>query len=273
MRDRMAGPETGLFFLHNAQHRALAYEGGGLLDGPSLFSVNGRCIRLPLPGTSDTQRLIYATIRSTAQRRFTDNDCTHCISCLQMAGSRHPNAGRAQSAPSAPETGFQCTDARMTYLHTRLNDFTNDDETDDCTHRMRDRALPSGGWGATPRRISESAPFGPETGSQGIGARRTHLYTRLNDLTNDDETDDCTHRMRDRALPSGGRGATPRRISESAPFGPATGSQRIGARRTHLLTCLYIAALTLNEATDKKCGLKLMFTIYTVVNAEGRLVL
>jgi hypothetical protein len=216
VRDRMAGPETGLFFLHNAQHRALAYEGGGLLDGPSLFSVNGRCIRLPLPGTSDTQRLIYATIRSTAQRRITDNDCTHCISCLLMAGSRHPNAGRAQSAPSAPETGFQYTDARMTYLHTRLNDFTNDDETDDCTHRMRDRALPSGGWGATPRRTSESAPFGP-----------------------------------------------------------ATGSQRIGARRTHLLTCLYIAALTvtLNEATDKKCGLKLMFTIYTVVNAEGRLVL
>jgi hypothetical protein len=69
VRDRMAGPETGLFFLHNdnAQQLALAYEGGGLLDGPSLFSVNGRCIRLPLPGTSDTQRLIYATIRSTAQ--------------------------------------------------------------------------------------------------------------------------------------------------------------------------------------------------------------
>ena len=156
MRDRMAGPETGLFFLHKAQHRALAYEGGGLLDGPSLFSVNGRCIRLPLPGTSDTQRLIYATIRRTAQN-FTDNN--------------------------------------------------------------------------------------------------------------------CTHRMRDRALPSGGRGATPRRISESAPFGPATGSQRIGARRTHLLTCLYIAAQTLNEATDKKCGFKLMFTIYTVVNAEGRLFL
>jgi hypothetical protein len=75
LRDRMAGPETGLFLLHNAQHIALAYEGGGLLDGPSLFSVNGRCIRLPLPGTSDTQRLIYATIRSTAQRKFTDNDC------------------------------------------------------------------------------------------------------------------------------------------------------------------------------------------------------
>ena len=132
MRDRMAGPETGLFLLHKAQQRALAYEGGGLLDGPSLFSVeNGRCIRLPLPGTSDTQRLTYATNRSIAQRRFTDNDCTHCISCLLMAGSRHPNAGRAQSAPSAPETGFQCTDARMTYLHTRLNDFT----------RRRDRRL------------------------------------------------------------------------------------------------------------------------------------
>ena len=211
----MAGPETGLFLLHNAQHIALAYEGGGLLDGPSLFSVNGRCIRLPLPGTSDTQRLIYATIRSTAQN-FTDND---------------------------------------------------------CTHRMRDRALPSDGRGATPRRISESAPYGPETGFQCIDARRTYQHTTLNDFTNEDETDDCTHRMRDRALPSDGRGATPRRISESAPFGPATGSRRIGARRTHLLTCLYIAALTLNEATDKKCGLKLMFTIYTVVNAEGRLVL
>ena len=216
MRDRRAGPETGLFFLHKAQHRALAYEGGGLLDGPSLFSVeNGRCIRLPLPGPSDTQRLIYVTIRSTA-RSFTDND---------------------------------------------------------CTHRMRDRALPSGGWGATPRRISESAPYGPETGFQCIDARRTYQHTTLNDFTNEDETDDCTHRMRDRALPSAGWGATPRRISESAPFGPETGSQRIGARRTHLLTCLYIAAQTLNEATDKKCGLKLMFTIYTVVNAEGRLVL
>ena len=212
MRDRMAGPETGLFFSHKAQQRALAYEGGGLLDGPSLFSVeNGRCIRLPLPGTSDTQRLIYVTIRSTA-RSFTDND---------------------------------------------------------CTHRMRDRALPSGGWGATPRRISESAPFGPETGSQRRGARRTHLYTRLNDLTNNDKTDDCTHRMRDRALPSGGWGATPRRISKSAPFGPATGSQRIGARRTHLFTCLYLHldALTLTDATDKICGLKPLSTIYTVVNA------
>ena len=159
MRDRMAGPETGLFFSHKAQQRALAYEGGGLLDGPSLFSVeNGRCIRLPLPGTSDTQRLIYAIIRRTAQN-FTDND---------------------------------------------------------CTHRMRDRALPSGGWGATPRRISESAPFGP-----------------------------------------------------------ATGSQHIGARRTHLFTCLYLHldALTLNDATDKICGLKPLSTIYTVVNAEGRLVL
>ena len=215
MRDRRAGPETGLFFLHKAQHRAM--NGGGLLDGPSLFSVNGRCIRLPLPGTSDTQRLTYATNRRTAQRRFTDNDCTHCISCLLMAGSRHPNAGRAQSAPSAPETGFQCTDARMTYLHTRLNDFTNDDETDDRTHRMRDhRALPSGGWGATPRRISESAPFGPETGSQ-----------------------------------------------------------RRGARRTHLFTCLYIqlAALMLNDATDKNCGLTTLSTTYTFVNAEGGLVL
>jgi hypothetical protein len=85
VRDRMAGPETGLFFLHNAQQLALAYEGGGLLDGPSLFSVNGRCIRLPLPGTSDAQRLIYATIRSTAR-----------IACeiglyLLMAGARHPD--------------------------------------------------------------------------------------------------------------------------------------------------------------------------------------
>ena len=159
MRDRMAGPETGLFFSHKAQQRALAYEGGGLLDGPSLFSVeNGRCIRLPLPGTSDTQRLIYATIRSTAQN-FTDND---------------------------------------------------------CTHRMRDRALPSGGWGATPRRISESAPYGPATGSQHIGARRTHLFTRFH---------------------------------------------------------IHIVTLTLTAAMDKICGLKPLSTIYTVVNAEGRLVL
>ena len=97
MRDRMAGPETGLFFSHKAQQRALAYEGGGLLDGPSLFSVeNGRCIRLPLPGTSDTQRLIYVTIRSTA-RSFTDNDCTiariacEIGLCLLVAGARHPD--------------------------------------------------------------------------------------------------------------------------------------------------------------------------------------
>ena len=216
MRDRMAGPETGLFFSHKAQQRALAYEGGGLLDGPSLFSVeNGRCIRLPLPGTSDTQRLIYVTIRSTA-RSFTDND---------------------------------------------------------CTHRMRDRALPSGGWGATPRRISESAPYGPETRFQCIDARRTYQHT--NYFTNDDETDDCTHRMRDRALPSGGWGATPRRISESAPYGPATGSQHIGARRTHLFTRFHIhlVTLTLTAAMDKICGLKPLSTIYTVVNAEGRLVL
>ena len=214
MRDRMAGPENGLFFPIRPNKMLWRMKGGDKPDVSPLFSVeNGRCIRIPLPGLSNTQRFIDATITITAQRRFTDNDCTHCIFCLLMAGSRHPNAGRAQSAPSALETGFQCTDTRMTYLHTRLNDFTNDDETDDCTHRMRDRALPSGGRGATPRRISESA------------------------------------------------------------FGPETGSQRIGARRTHLLTCLYIAALTLNEATDKKCGLKPMFTIYTVVNAEGRLVL
>ena len=191
-------------------------KGGDKPDVSPLFSVeNGRCIRIPLPGLSNTQRFIDATITSTAQRRFTDNDCTHCIFCLLMAGSRHPNAGRAQSAPSGPEMGFQCS-ARRTYLHTRLNDFTNDDETDDCTHRMRDRALPSGGWGATPRRISESAPFGPATGSQHIGTRRTHLFTRFH---------------------------------------------------IHLVT------LTLTAAMDKICGLKPLSTIYTVVNAEGRLVL
>ena len=84
-----------------------------------------------------------------------------------------------------------------------------------------------------------------------------------------------SHRMRDRALPFSGWGATPRRISESAPFGPETGSQRRGARRTHLFTCLYIqlAALMLNDATDKNCGLKTLSTTYTFVNAEGRLVL
>ena len=82
MRDRMAGPETGLFFLHKAQQRALAYEGGGLLDGPSLFSVNGRCIRRPLPGTSNdyphltlaaarinTALLASHTAQRTTQRR------------------------------------------------------------------------------------------------------------------------------------------------------------------------------------------------------------
>jgi hypothetical protein len=195
-------------------------KGGDKPDVSSLFSVeNGRCIRIPLPGLSNTQRFNDATITTTAQRRFTDNDCTHCMrdrASLPMAGSRHPNAGRAQSAPYGPETGFQCIYARRTYQHTTLNDFTNDDETDVCTHRMRDRALPSGGWGATPRRISESAPFGPATGSQHIGARRTHLFT-------------CFH--------------------------------------IHLVT------LTLTAATDKICGLKPLSTIYTVENAEGRLVL
>ena len=142
-----------------------------MLDGPSLFSVNGRCIRLPLPGTSDTQRLIYATIRSTAQRRITDNDCTHCISCLLMAGSRHPNAGRAQSAPSAPETGFQYTDARMTYLHTRLNDFTNDDETDE-RDRMRDRALPSSWWLGRDRHTPSNQQIGAIWTGDGISTHR-----------------------------------------------------------------------------------------------------
>ena len=216
MRDRMAGPENGLFFPIRPNKMLWRMKGGDKPDVSPLFSVeNGRCIRIPLPGLSNTQRFIDATITITAQRRFTDNDCTHCISCLLMAGSRHPNAGRAQSAPSGPEMGFQCKGARRTYLHTRLNDFTNDDETDE-RDRMRDRALPSGGWGATPRRTSESAPFGP-----------------------------------------------------------ATGSQHIGARRTHLFTCLYLHldALTLTDATDKICGLKPLSTIYTVVNAEGRLVL
>ena len=159
MRDRMAGPENGLFFPIRPNKMIWRMKGGDKPDVSPLFSVeNGRCIRLPLPGTSDTQRLIYVTIRSTA-RSFTDND---------------------------------------------------------CTHRMRDRALPSGGWGATPRRISESAPYGPATGSQHIGARRTHLFTRFH---------------------------------------------------IHLVT------LTLTAAMDKICGLKPLSTIYTVVNAEGRLVL
>ena len=72
MRDRMAGPETGLFFSRKAQQRALAYEGGGLLDGPSLFSVeNGRCIRLPLPGTSDTHFFgKHVTITSPIKRHL-----------------------------------------------------------------------------------------------------------------------------------------------------------------------------------------------------------
>ena len=131
---------------------------------------------------------------------------------------------------------------------------------------MRDRALPSGGWGATPRRISESAPYGPETGFQCIDARRTYQHT--NDFTNDDETDDCTHRMRDRALPSGGWGATPRRLSESAPFGPETGFQCISARRTYLYTRLN--DFTNDNETDE---FDRMFTTYALVNAEGRLVL
>lgn len=130
----MAGPENGLFFPIRPNKMLWRMKGGDKPDVSPLFSVeNGRCIRIPLPGLSNTERFIDATIIITAQRRFTDNDCTHCI---------------------------------------------------------RDRALPSGGWGATPRRISESAPFGPETGFQCIGARRTYLYTRLNDFTNDNETDE-----------------------------------------------------------------------------------
>ena len=186
MRDRMAGPENGLFFPIRPNKMLWRMKGGDKPDVSPLFSVeNGRCIRIPLPGLSNTERFIDATIIITAQRRFTDNDCTHCIRDRAL-----PSGRISESAPFGPETGSQRIGARRTYLHTRLNDFTNDDETDDCTHRMRDRALPSGGWGATPRRISESAPFGPETGSQCIGARRTYLYTRLSDFTNDNEPDE-----------------------------------------------------------------------------------
>ena len=63
MRDRMAGPETGLFFPIMPNHMLWRMTGGGLLDGSPRFSVeNGRCIRTPLPGISSTHRLIYATI-------------------------------------------------------------------------------------------------------------------------------------------------------------------------------------------------------------------
>ena len=64
-------------------------------------------------------------------------------------------------------------------------------------------------------------------------------------------------------------------VRGSVFYGPATGSQHIGARRTHLFTRFHIhlVTLTLTAAMDKICGLKPLSTIYTVVNAEGRLVL
>lgn len=67
--------------------------------------------------------------------------------------------------------------------------------------------------------------------------------------------------------------ASGRRIGPSAGDGWAARRDPKPKRGVFYDAGLYIAALTLNEATDKKCGLKLMFTIYTVVNAEGRLVL
>ena len=145
MRDRMAGPENGLFFPIRPNKMLWRMKGGDKPDVSPLFSVeNGRCIRIPLPGLSNTQRFIDATITITAQRRFTDNECTHCMrdqACLLVAGSRHPIAGRAQSAPSGPETGFQCISARRTYLYTRLNDFTNDNETDEFDRMFTTYAL------------------------------------------------------------------------------------------------------------------------------------
>jgi hypothetical protein len=64
-------------------------------------------------------------------------------------------------------------------------------------------------------------------------------------------------------------------VRGSVFYGPATGSQHIGTRRTHLFTRFHIhlVTLTLTAAMDKICGLKPLSTIYTVVNAEGRLVL
>ncbi len=70
MRDRMSGPETGLFFLHNAQQLALTYEGGGLLDGPSLFmrSISYYC-------TSRTQYFVLIVGLMDGSLRLGDLVC------------------------------------------------------------------------------------------------------------------------------------------------------------------------------------------------------
>ncbi len=95
VRDRMAGPETGLFFpiMPNHMPWRTSMKGGGLLDGSPLrlFSVgNRRCIlvRKPLPGIGNTQRLIYATIRITAQRE--DLQTTTVYIACEIG---HPNTG------------------------------------------------------------------------------------------------------------------------------------------------------------------------------------
>ena len=63
MRDRRAGPENGLFFPIRPNKMLWRMKGGDKPDVSPLFSVeNGRCIRIPLPGLSNTQRFIDATI-------------------------------------------------------------------------------------------------------------------------------------------------------------------------------------------------------------------
>jgi hypothetical protein len=100
VRDRMAGPVNGLFFPIRPNKMLWRMKGGDKPDVSPLFSVeNGRCIRIPLPGLSHTQRFIGATITITAQRRFTDNDCTHFISCI-WTGDGISMHRRAQDLPT-----------------------------------------------------------------------------------------------------------------------------------------------------------------------------
>jgi hypothetical protein len=70
VRDRMAGPETGLFFLHNAQHRALAYEGGGLAGRP--LSVQ-RERALHTTSATGNQRYSTTYLRNNQKYRTTKN--------------------------------------------------------------------------------------------------------------------------------------------------------------------------------------------------------
>ena len=105
MRDRMAGPENGLFFPIRPNKMLSRMKGGDKPDVSPLFSVeNGRCIRIPLPGLSNTQRFIDATnqrsqlphnedlqttIARTAYLAFTGRWLGHDTKTLAERNRRH----------------------------------------------------------------------------------------------------------------------------------------------------------------------------------------